>query len=314
MPLFENRNIRKFAFAISAIVGGVVLAAGVVSAATTISTNIQTGGTLSVTGTSTLTGSVGVATSTPWGMLSVTGPDTSATSPAFVVANSNNTPLLSVFDNGNVGIATTSSSYPLEVSGGIAIDGSGTLPNNELWFNDYTSSNYPQYFIGQDHRGSTTGFTTGTALSVANYNPNTSNYTWPLVLAHDQLTDQQTVFINRYPPSATTTVNIQSWTSSNGNGVTIQNNGSGSALAVQNSLYVTHAGNVAIGNTTPVANFQVANGTNATTTVEFGSTGQNKGSCLKLYRTDGSAIYAYVAAGATTFTLTTTACANVSNF
>jgi hypothetical protein len=35
---------------------------------------------------------------------------------------------------------------------------------------------------------------------------------------------------------------------------------------------------------------------------------------LKLYRTDGSAIYAYVAAGATTFTLTTAACANVSNF
>ena len=72
------------------------------------------------------------------------------------------------------------------------------------------------------------------------------------------------------------------------------------------------SGNVGVGTTTPNSNFQVANGTNATTTVEFGSSGQNKGSCLKLYRTDGSAIYAYVAAGATTFTLTTTACANVS--
>jgi len=73
-------------------------------------------------------------------------------------------------------------------------------------------------------------------------------------------------------------------------------------------------GPVGVGSTSPVANFQVANGSNATTTMELGSSGQNKGSCLKLYRTDGSAIYAYVAAGATSFTLTTTACANVSNF
>jgi hypothetical protein len=73
-------------------------------------------------------------------------------------------------------------------------------------------------------------------------------------------------------------------------------------------------GNTGIGTSTPIANFQVANGSNATTTMEIGSSGQNKGSCLKLYRTDGSAIYAYVAAGATIFTLTTTACANVSNF
>ncbi len=75
------------------------------------------------------------------------------------------------------------------------------------------------------------------------------------------------------------------------------------------------AGDFAVGSTTPVANFQVAaSSTNATTTAEIGKSGQNKGSCLKLYRTDGSAIYAYVAAGATTFTLTTTACASVSGF
>ena len=73
-------------------------------------------------------------------------------------------------------------------------------------------------------------------------------------------------------------------------------------------------GNTGVCTSTPVANFQVANGSNATTTAEFGSTGQNKGSCLKLYRTDGSAIYAYIAAGATTFTLTTAACASVANF
>lgn len=79
-------------------------------------------------------------------------------------------------------------------------------------------------------------------------------------------------------------------------------------------MTITATGNVGISTTSPVANFQVANGSNATTTMEVGSSGQNKGPCLKLYRTDGSAIYAYVAAGATTFTLTTTACASVSNF
>jgi hypothetical protein len=95
--------------------------------------------------------------------------------------------------------------------------------------------------------------------------------------------------------------------------------GAGDYIAVDTSsgspiFYIKSSGNVGIGTYNPAANFSVANGSNATTTVEFGGSGQNKGSCLKLYRTDGSAIYAYVAAGATTFTLTTTACANVSNF
>ncbi len=76
----------------------------------------------------------------------------------------------------------------------------------------------------------------------------------------------------------------------------------------------TILGTEGVGTSSPVANFQVANGANATTTMEVGSAEQNKGSCLKLYRTDGSPIYAYVAAGATTFTLTTTSCATVANF
>lgn len=72
-------------------------------------------------------------------------------------------------------------------------------------------------------------------------------------------------------------------------------------------------GNVSIGTTTPVANFSVTNGT-ATTTLQIGSAAATKGSCIKLYRTDGSAIYAYVLAGATTFTLSTVACATISGF
>ena len=72
-------------------------------------------------------------------------------------------------------------------------------------------------------------------------------------------------------------------------------------------------GSVGIATTSPVANLQVANGS-ATTTVELGSANQNVGTCIKLYRSDGSAIYATVAAGATTFTLSTSACATVTGF
>jgi PKD repeat protein len=80
-------------------------------------------------------------------------------------------------------------------------------------------------------------------------------------------------------------------------------------------MTIDASGNVGVATSTPVANFQATTAsTNATTTVEFGKANQNKGTCLKLYRDDGSAIYAHVAAGATAFTLTTTPCANVSNF
>ncbi len=80
-------------------------------------------------------------------------------------------------------------------------------------------------------------------------------------------------------------------------------------------MVIKENGSVGIGTTTPVENFAVTNSTaNSTTTMTVGQGSSNKGSCLKLFRTDGSAIYAYVAAGATSFTLTTTACASVSNF
>lgn len=128
--------------------------------------------------------------------------------------------------------------------------------------------------------------------------------------------------------SATTSTGVANLTTGSqniliGNNISLPSATASGQLNIGNIIYGTNItgtgltnsiGSVAVGSSTPVANFQVANGTNATTTMEVGSGGQNKGSCLKLYRTDGSAIYAYIAAGATTFTLTTTACANVSNF
>jgi hypothetical protein len=76
-------------------------------------------------------------------------------------------------------------------------------------------------------------------------------------------------------------------------------------------------GQLAAGTSTPVADFTATNvAANATTTVQLGKTGQTKGTCVKLYRTDGSAIYAYVIAGATAFTLSTSAniCSSITGF
>jgi hypothetical protein len=66
---------------------------------------------------------------------------------------------------------------------------------------------------------------------------------------------------------------------------------------------------VGIGTTTPTTQLQVTTASsNATSTLTVGKVGQNKGSCLELFDSAGTAVYAYVAAGATTFTLSSVSC------
>lgn len=76
-------------------------------------------------------------------------------------------------------------------------------------------------------------------------------------------------------------------------------------LSVFNNLAM-----LGIGTTTSLtSSLTVATSTaNATSSVTIGKPGQNKGSCLELYRSDGTPIYASVAAGATTLTLSTVTC------
>jgi len=76
--------------------------------------------------TTNTTGNVGIGTTTPWGRLSVTGPDTSATTPAFVAADSNNNPLFNIMDNGNVGIGTNTPGSTLDVAGLLKAETSAT--------------------------------------------------------------------------------------------------------------------------------------------------------------------------------------------
>lgn len=74
-------------------------------------------------------------------------------------------------------------------------------------------------------------------------------------------------------------------------------------------MRITSSGLVGIGTSTPLTSLQVTvAAANATTTLTVGKTGQNKGSCLELFRSDGSAIYATVASGTTAFVLSTASC------
>jgi hypothetical protein len=90
----------------------------------------------------------------------------------------------------------------------------------------------------------------------------------------------------------------------------ITNTGSGDVLR----MIIQPEGNIGIGTSTPVANFQATNITaNATTTIEFGRAGQNKGTCIKLYNEVGTAYYLKVNS-AGSLILSTTACASVTGF
>lgn len=69
-----------------------------------------------------------------------------------------------------------------------------------------------------------------------------------------------------------------------------------------------------VGTTTPFANFQATNMTaNSTTTIEFGTKGQNKGTCIKMYDETGIGWYLKVTPGGS-LSVSATNCASVAGF
>jgi hypothetical protein len=109
----------------------------------------------------------------------------------------------------------------------------------------------------------------------------------------------------------------QGFTTSSGNVMQFYNGGNAGAKFDSNNFWYFPQGWLSVGTSTATANVTLANNSaNATTTVEIGLSGQTKGDCLKWHRTDGSPIYVYVAAGATVWSLSTTAniCSNVAGF
>ncbi len=89
----------------------------------------------------------------------------------------------------------------------------------------------------------------------------------------------------------------------------IQSASRGTSFTTQPLVINPNGGNTGIGTSTPTTQLQVtATASNATTTLTVGKKSQNKGSCLELFDAAGTAVYAYVAAGASTFTLSATSC------
>ena len=85
-----------------------------------------------------------------------------------------------------------------------------------------------------------------------------------------------------------------------------QSDSSTSDLTVPN-MVVDSTGNVGVGTTTPLANFQATNpAPNSTTSISFGKAGQNKGTCMTFRSTTGAAVYMYFAGASVTPTYTAT--------
>lgn len=326
-----SHKIWLFVFA---AVSAVVFSTLLVSAATTIGPNIQTDGTFSATGTSTL--------STTFIGTSLSGPNSGTHHGLTITSNSLPFSILEIHNKYAVGIdlythedaqfrapfinfyksrgtqasptAVQSTGYELDSIGGInfggwngeayAVSAAIYSQSDENW--TYVGGNrsaghlsiYGTQIGADDLRQFVQfGGLDGTDLDAQNRSGVTGNIVFYTGLSFN---GNQTGNPALLPSSNPAVLHVRTANDTGDAGLT-----AGS---------ITTSGKIGVSTSTPVANFQVANGTNATTTMEVGSSGQNKGSCLKLYRTDGSPVYAYVAAGATTFTLTTTACASVTNF
>lgn len=93
-----------------------------------------------------------------------------------------------------------------------------------------------------------------------------------------------------------------------GNNLTVPSASNSNQLDIGNEIYGTglsgtgstvSTGNVGIGVTNPTSEFQVASSTsNATSTIEIGKSGQNKGSCLVMYDVTGTVQYVTIQGGA----------------
>jgi hypothetical protein len=74
-------------------------------------------------------------------------------------------------------------------------------------------------------------------------------------------------------------------------------------------------GKLSAGSSTPVADLTATDAAaNATTTVQLGKTGQNKGTCIKLYTDAGAAVYLHATSTSQPLYVSATACASVTGF
>ncbi|MFA6459260.1 MAG: hypothetical protein WCV79_02615 [Candidatus Paceibacterota bacterium] len=267
---------------ISFLVLSVVLMAGIVSAATTISNSISTGGTLTVTGTSTLMGNVGLGTSTPVTALDVVSE--SAVVAPVIVTNYSNTG-----GGGQITIrkARGTTASPSAISSGdqiAAILGQGFSGSS-------FSGNISEIGVKAAETFTSTANGTFMVFSTTGIGATTRS-------ERMRIDGLGNIGIGIASPTALLHVSTTT------PGMDVMKITAGT----QNLVY-TRLGNLGIGTTTPTTNLQVTTATaNATSTITVGKINQNKGSCLELFDSAGTPVYAYVASGATTFTLSAVSC------
>lgn len=241
-----------------ALVVAAILISTIVSAATSISTSISTGGQLSVTGTTTLLGNVGIGTMTPTSTLEVLYPATGVTGGELVVDGPNKT----------VYVGRLSS---------VGGDNSSFAVRNRLGTINFLidQANSKAHLIGANF-----GLGTTAPATLFHLSGNSSN------LSRIERTT-----------SAATSLEFKNTVASVFTGISLANFYIATTSALNTSAYMSilQNGNTGFGVAAASSQFQIASSTgNATTSIEIGRTGQNKGSCLVLYDVSGTVVYVTV--------------------
>ncbi|MDE2188532.1 MAG: hypothetical protein KGJ35_02270, partial [Patescibacteria group bacterium] len=312
------------------------------SASTTISTDITTGGQLSVTGTSTLLGNVVLGSTTPNNVIAIDpkgylnftlqGASSSEGTIYGIDANNNgyirwepNQQITVVGNGAYTNFAATSSAgsgYGVTAVGDGALNVATYGSSSDMYFTTAIGANALANSLTSGGWNTAVGYSAGASLinggnntiigAKAFYNATSSKNN--TAVGTSALYDV-TSGLNNIAIGATAGRGITT-----GSYNTIIGPVTGLAAGLSNNIIIADgsgnqrinvdaAGDVGFGVTSPASSLQVATSTsNATTSVEFGKSGQNKGSCLVLYDAAGNAVYASVAAGASTFTLSTNSC------
>jgi len=269
-------------------------------ASTTIDLNITTGGNLTVSG------SVGIGTTTPYSILSISNSATTAVNtPLFTIASTTagtaTSTLMTVLANGSVGIGTASPTYRLTVNSDNSTDNLlqvSTTTNQTIFTVDSTGkvgigrvpgSQFKTYIKGAADV-STLLLQTDLGADATTFNR---------IIGFDNLAGSIeyatfNVSSNTFKLAASNSLTKFAFQTFNGD-YSFLAGGSGTT----DMFYINGTtGSVGIGTTTPTAQLQVTNSSsNATTSVEIGKTGQNKGSCLKMYDEVGTVKYVTIRAG-----------------
>lgn len=228
------------------------------------------------------TGKVGINSASPATTLYVKG--NGGTNP-FSIASSTGTDMVTVLQNGNVGIGVSAPTAKVHViNGDILVNKINDGGGDSVLIGDGPSGGYPGIWIGAP----------GAAPTYANYSFLRDNVYGTLLNS-----DLEGIAL-RVRNGGVAAINSNGMSIGYGNPIYASQPGSGVSLVT--------SGKAGFGTTTPKADLHVNNATaNATTTIQFGRGGMGKPTCEKLYRLDGTAVYRYID-NSNVMQITTTSC------